>query len=196
MKEENELRAQKQVVRQRVEAVLQQLSPESCEDQSRRLCGALESQPFWQAARSILAFAPMPGETDIWPAVLSAMHAGKTIALPRFNRGTKCYQVFVLQDPETDIALGYYGIREPAPHCMAAPNLLDLILVPGVAFDATGSRLGRGKGFYDRLLSNWRGFTCGVCYDEQIVERVPVEPHDVQLNCILTPTRVFRAGPE
>jgi 5-formyltetrahydrofolate cyclo-ligase len=64
-----------------------------------------------------------------------------------------------------------------------------LILVPGVAFDLRGYRLGRGKGFYDQLLAAVRGPTCGVGFDEQIVDAVPVEPHDVRLSCLLTPTR-------
>jgi 5-formyltetrahydrofolate cyclo-ligase len=195
LKELNKLQLEKSLVRQQVEAVLQQLSPEDRESQSRLLCALLEAQPFWGSARSIMAFAPMAGEADIWSAVLSALHQGKTIALPRYDRQNRQYGVFLVRDSENDIVTGYYGIREPAPHCPAAPNLLDLILVPGVAFDPTGCRLGRGKGFYDRLLSTWRGYTCGVCYHEQIVERIPVEPHDVQLNCILTPTRVFQSGP-
>jgi 5-formyltetrahydrofolate cyclo-ligase len=68
-------------------------------------------------------------------------------------------------------------------------NRLDLVLVPGVAFDARGGRLGRGKGFYDRLLSAVNGTKCGVAFDEQIVDAVPVGPLDVLVNCILTPTR-------
>ena len=68
---------------------------------------------------------------------------------------------------------------------------LDLVLVPGVAFDLHGRRLGRGRGYYDRLLSQVGGRTCGVAFDEQVVSEVPVEAHDVLLNCILTPTRWF-----
>jgi 5-formyltetrahydrofolate cyclo-ligase len=67
--------------------------------------------------------------------------------------------------------------------------VLDFILVPGVAFDLSGRRLGRGKGYYDRLLKQTRGTTCGVAFDEQIVGEIPVEPHDLNVNCILTPTR-------
>jgi 5-formyltetrahydrofolate cyclo-ligase len=83
--------------------------------------------------------------------------------------------------PERRSAL---AVRASAPL-----NRLDFILVPGVAFDLHGRRLGRGRGFYDQLLANVRGRTCGVAFDEQIVRDVPIEPHDVSLNCILTPTR-------
>ena len=71
---------------------------------------------------------------------------------------------------------------------------LDLILVPGVAFDPGGHRLGRGKGFYDRLLAGMRGTKCGVALEEQIVAAIPVEPLDVRMNFILTPTRVVNAA--
>ena len=80
--------------------------------------------------------------------------------------------------------------REPNDRCALVPlNTLELVLVPGTAFDSRGHRLGRGKGFYDQLLSQVRGQTCGVAFDEQIVPEVPIEPHDVRLNYLLTPTR-------
>ena len=68
-------------------------------------------------------------------------------------------------------------------------NRLDLVLVPGVAFDLNGRRLGRGKGYYDRLLAEFEGWTCGVAFDQQVVEAVPSEPHDMRLTCLVTPTR-------
>jgi 5-formyltetrahydrofolate cyclo-ligase len=87
------------------------------------------------------------------------------------------------------LAAGRYGVIEPAAVCNVADlKRLDLILVPGVAFDWHGRRLGRGKGYYDRLLAEVSGTTCGVAFDQQLVATIPVEPHDVHLNCILTPS--------
>jgi 5-formyltetrahydrofolate cyclo-ligase len=104
--------------------------------------------------------------------------------------GRGSYVVCEVTDPNKNIRPGQFGIREPAGGCAELPlNRLDLILVPGVAFDLHGRRLGRGKGFYDQLLAAIRGRTCGVAFDQQIVGEIPVEPHDVHLNCILTPTR-------
>ena len=89
-----------------------------------------------------------------------------------------------------DIVNGKYGIREPGDRCVLVPlNRLDLVLVPGVAFDVRGRRIGRGKGYYDRLLSLAGGLKCGVAFDEQILAEIPTEPHDVAVHCILTPTR-------
>jgi 5-formyltetrahydrofolate cyclo-ligase len=89
-----------------------------------------------------------------------------------------------------EIVSGQFGIREPDPDCIEIPShQLDLVLVPGVAFDLHGRRLGRGKGFYDRLLTEVRGMKCGVAFDEQVLNEIPKESHDIHMNFILTPTR-------
>jgi len=89
-----------------------------------------------------------------------------------------------------DLRAGHFGIREPRDNCpVVRSNRLDFVLVPGVAFAMDGRRLGRGKGVYDRLLMSVRGSKCGAGFDEQIVDDLPEEPHDIRLDCILTPTR-------
>ena len=81
------------------------------------------------------------------------------------------------------------------PICVAIPlDDLDLVLVPGVAFNLGGHRLGRGKGFYDRLLQNFSGKKIGVAFDEQIVDALPVEENDVRMDLILTPSRCLKPG--
>ena len=150
----------------------------------------LENQRAWRQATVVLLFAPLPAELDIWPLLAGIIAAGKVASLPRFVAETGRYTACRVQDPERDVRPGRFGIREPNPLCPEVPlNRLDFVLAPGVAFDLHGRRLGRGKGFYDQLLAGVRGTTCGVAYDEQIVREVPVESHDVYLNCILTPTR-------
>jgi 5-formyltetrahydrofolate cyclo-ligase len=150
----------------------------------------LEQQPIWRESQSILFFAPMPDELDIWPSLAIALTAGKHVFLPRFDGDTTTYTACEIRIPDTDLRLGQFGIREPTAACpQISLNRLDLILVPGVAFDLHGRRLGRGRGFYDQILAAVRGKTCGVAFDEQIVDEVPVEPHDVLLNYILTPSR-------
>lgn len=157
---------------------------------SLQACVRLEQQPVWQKAQSILFYAPLPEELDIWQLLLDALAAGKTVLLPRFSPEQKGYVACHIKDAAQDIRAGQFGIREPRDACARISlNRLDLILVPGIAFDLDGHRLGRGKGFYDQLLTVTHGPTCGVAFDQQIVGRIPVEPHDISLNCILTPTR-------
>lgn len=156
---------------------------------SQEICRRLLAQPVWQQARHVLIFVPLRDEPDIWPLTAAAKRSGKTVALPRFQPDTGGYAAAVVDDAARNLAPGKFGIREPAPDCPAiALNRLDLVLVPALAFDWHGRRLGRGRGFYDRLLADVSGTTCGVALDEQLVADIPVEPHDILLNCILTPS--------
>jgi len=150
----------------------------------------LEKQTRWQAAKTILFFAPHREELDVWPLLESALALGKTIVLPRFDAAANGYVSCQIKNLVTDITPGQFGIREPRSSCAVVPlNWLDFVLVPGVAFDLHGRRLGRGQGYYDQILPAVRGTTCGVAFDEQIVSEVPVGPHDVSFGCLLTPTR-------
>ena len=177
-------------LREQIRARVKSLSPAARASASVELCTRLREQNFWHAAKSVLLFAPLPDEPDIWPLLAEALAANKIVALPSFVPGKTIYTARRILDPARDAVIGKFGIREGADVSPEIElNQLDLVLVPGVAFDSHGRRLGRGKGFYDRLLAGVRGTKCGVAFDEQIVDAVPVEPLDIPLNCILTPTR-------
>lgn len=180
----------KAALRQQIRLRLAGMTEPARYSASAAACALLRRQKAWQEAVSILFYAPMAAELDIWPLIKEAIDGGKLAALPQFDEQTKSYKACQVNDLNRELCIGRYGIREPAPLCSAvALNRLDFVLVPGVAFDLHGRRLGRGKGYYDRLLAAVRGKTCGVAFDEQIVSQVPVEPRDSDLNCILTPTR-------
>jgi 5-formyltetrahydrofolate cyclo-ligase len=187
---DNRIEQGKRAMRREVAAKLRELTPAKRENASDHARALLEGQRVWQEARAVLFYAPLPYELDVWGLVEKALAAGKTVGLPRFEAETESYIPCRVENLAEDIEEGRYGIREPAGRCARlAINGLDLILAPGVAFDMRGCRLGRGKGYYDRLLAAARGQVCGVAFDEQIVREVPAEPHDVFVNCILTPTR-------
>jgi 5-formyltetrahydrofolate cyclo-ligase len=184
------MRDLKASLRCQIREKLKTIAPSQRELDASRARSLLEQQPIWQQSQTILFFAPLPDELDIWPSLPAALATGKHVFLPRFVLATNSYAACEVKIPDTDITLGKFGIREPSETCTQIPlNRMDLLLVPGVAFDLHGRRLGRGKGFYDQLLATVRGKTCGVAFDEQIVTEIPVEPHDVLLNCILTPSR-------
>jgi 5-formyltetrahydrofolate cyclo-ligase len=195
--EETKMTGEKNALRARIRAALKKMTPERRATESVQACARLTQQAVWQKAQSVLFYAPLPGELDLWPLLMDALAAGKTVSLPRFEAEQKGYVACHIRDTAGDLSEGQYGIREPGESCeRISLNRLDLILVPGIAFDLNGYRLGRGKGYYDRLLAEAGGPTCGVAFDEQIVSQIPTEPHDVRLNCILTPTRwQCAAGP-
>ena len=117
------------------------------------------------------------------------MALGCTCALPFFDAEKQTYGARVLNSLATEIVVGKFGVREPAASCAEIPlNTFDLVLVPGVAFDGMGNRLGRGRGFYDRLLTEASGIKCGVGYDFQLVPEVPAEPHDAKVDFVFTPS--------
>jgi 5-formyltetrahydrofolate cyclo-ligase len=184
------IREAKQALRSQVLATVARMEPGERVAASTQACALLETQPRWRTAQWVMFFAPLPEELDIWPLLTVALSAAKKVALPLFVAERRTYEVRQILDPKLDLHAGHYGIREPHRHCAPLPSIrLDLILVPGVAFDSHGRRLGRGKGYYDQLLKGLRGMTCGVAFDQQIVDEIPVEPHDVRLDCVLTPTR-------
>lgn len=186
---ETKIREAKAALRKQVRAVLKKMTPEEQSAASAQGRMILQEQPLWKEAKSILFFAPLPGELDVWPLVAETLSAGKLAALPRFDAEANGYIACQIKDLGQDVKTGYLGIREPVERCArAAVDRLDLILVPGVA-DPQGHRLGRGKGCYDQLLAILRGVTCGVAFEQQIVTQIPVAPHDITLHYILTPSR-------
>ena len=180
----------KKNLRQQIRSVLAALTENQRVEASTRAVELLQHQEAWRAARCVLFYAPIRNELDVWPALVVAVQEGKRVCLPRFDDSTQTYVACRVEDPQADLREGRYGIREPRPGCESvALNRLDFALVPGVAFDLHGRRLGQGRGYYDRMLADISGTTCGVAYDEQVVRAVPVQPHDSDVNCILTPTR-------
>lgn len=106
----------------------------------------------------------------------------KHFYLPRVNG----VNLEILPYEETRLELGAFHIEEPSGDNIVDPDILDLIIVPGVAFDKSGNRLGRGKGFYDRLLANTNATKIGVGYEFQLFDELPCEPHDIRMDVVVT----------
>jgi 5-formyltetrahydrofolate cyclo-ligase len=186
----------KAVLRESMRAQAQAIPASERAAASAQIRLRLQQQPSWRDAQTVLFFAPLPAEPDIWPLFAQALGEGKRVALPRYVAAGDTYEACLVSDAQRDLRAGRFGLLEPVTAC---PSLdlkqLDLTLVPGVAFALNGNRLGRGKGYYDRLLEKIPGCKCGVAFDWQLTVDIPTEGHDVRLNCILTPTRWQAVGP-
>ena len=179
-------------LRQKIRARLEKISPAVRAVESFELRERLQAQI--PSAHTILFFAPLPNELDVWPMLELALATGTNCALPFFDAEKKSYGAKLLKNLAADIVLGKFGVREPAAHCEEIPlNQFDLVLVPGLAFDLSGNRLGRGKGFYDRILAEASGIKCGVCHNFQLLEKIPTEAHDAKVDFIFTPARGVRS---
>ncbi|MBI3874686.1 MAG: 5-formyltetrahydrofolate cyclo-ligase [Verrucomicrobia bacterium] len=181
---------QKAVLRQRLRAELKSFSPAERAAASAKAVNLFQQQPVWHSARAVLLYAPLAEELDVWPLASQALSMGKQLVLLRHQSDGTHYTPRVVTDLERDLARGPHGIREPREECrLVATNQLDLLLVPGLAFDVRGGRLGRGRGVFDRLLAAASGARVGVAFDFQLVDAVPTEAHDAKVDCVLTPTR-------
>lgn len=157
---------------------------------SERVCHRLVRQRIWREARALLIFSPLEDEVNIWSLGMEALGEGKIVGLPRFVEEDNSYIASRVEDLGKSLATGRFGIKEPHSSLPLIPlKQLDLVLVPAVAFDLCGTRLGRGGGYYDRLLACVYGIKCGVAFDQQVVARLPMEAHDVSMDVVVTPTR-------
>jgi len=184
----------KREIRRAVREQARRVSEEQLREYSAAATQLLSEQAEWKSAQRILGYLALRDETDISAAIKSAIVSGKTVALPRYIPEQNSYCAALLPEKESFAALsfGRFGILEPPLGAPVLPlNQLDFVLVPGVAFDSSGKRLGRGKGFYDRLLAETNNacIKCGVALEEQFVAAIPAEAHDVAMNFILTPSR-------
>lgn len=179
-----EIKAQ---LRKVLKLLVQAIPSEKKTNNSLLACQQFLKHESYHRARSLLLYVPLQGEPDLQPVFEQAIADQKRIALPRFLPEQSKYAAFFIGDKPLET--GAFGVLEPSPELPVPLNQLDLVVVPGLGFDLRGGRLGRGKGFYDRMLSEVSGVKCGICFDEQIVEGIPVEPHDVRVDFLATPSR-------
>jgi 5-formyltetrahydrofolate cyclo-ligase len=135
--------------------------------------------------RTLASYAALPGEIDLLP--LLAAHPDRRWVFPRVSG--EALSLHVIRDPLTGFRTGAWGILEPAPDAPEAPPAeVDAFLCPGLAFDPAGGRLGRGRGYYDRLLAAARpdALKLGVCRSFQLVDATFSEPHDIAMDRIIS----------
>ena len=172
---------EKKQLRAVIKALKKQRTEEELISQSERIMARLEQHPDFVSAERVMLYNALPDEVRTM-AFLEKWHLRKTIILPTVV-GDNIVPVEYAKD--TGFAVGDFNILEPQNE----PYLgdFDLIVVPGVAFDRKGNRLGRGKGYYDRFLSRHLGVKrIGICFDFQLVDEVPAEPFDIRMDEVIS----------
>jgi len=147
--------------------------------------------PEFKKASIILLYASIDGEVDTFEIIKQALKLGKTIALPKIKKDTKEIIPVKVEHLENDLVNGSYGIKEPNEETCERIELdqLDMVVVPGIAFDYKHNRLGRGGGYYDRFLNRLPQniYTIGLAFDFQMVESLPqIDSYDAPVNNVLT----------
>ena len=184
----------KKSLRREMKAALATLSPAEAAELSQRACGNLAALPEFASAKSIMLYVPIPGELDCLPAVRAAWDRGQNVLVPRVSPSQAGVMHAIRIQGEHELQPGSYGIREPREGRPWEIDRIDLIVVPALAFDRAGHRLGRGGGFYDRFLTRRASHStaCGIGFSLQVVDELPREAHDQPLDLVATDTEVIR----
>ena len=189
------IRDRKRYIRRSIHAVRQGLSEADRLARSHRVWERVAALSCYQHARVVLGYMAFDHEVLTDGLMQQAMASGKQLVLPMVLGDRQGLALYSIEDLERDVAPGYRGILEPQPlrTRAVAPETLDLALIPGVAFDLRGGRLGFGVGFYDRLLSRLPREvpTVGLAFDFQVIPRLPLQPHDMLLDAIATEKRII-----
>ena len=191
------VRDAKRALRLQVLAQRDRMPAESRVAAGRAIVAALAARADFNAATTLLLTLPFGSEWDTRPLAALALARRKTVAVPRVNPITHRLDLAAVNDLERDVAPGYRGVPEPRAHCAPLPlAAIDWVLVPGVAFDRAGQRVGYGGGYYDRLLSSLSAGAPRIAgaFDLQLVARVPSAAHDLSVDAIVTETRTIAAA--
>lgn len=191
---------EKSRIRSEMNARLKRLTPEAIQAKSAAIAANLLRAPCWWNADLLLAFCSMRREVDTSEMLRAALREGKTVGIPRMDGANLVFHQ--LERLDADFIIHPFGIREPAawwPEIRVnSPKFQQIIVVtPGLAFDRALRRLGRGKGFYDRVLRQFnaecgsRVFAVGVCFAEQLIVRVPADDSDEPVDLLLTDCEVI-----
>jgi 5-formyltetrahydrofolate cyclo-ligase len=175
-------------MRHRLKAALEAMDPAVRHAKSIAASALLSSTPEFAQAKTVMLYMAMPTEVDPAPLALKCWQAGKTVVMPKVSWDQRRMLPVEITSLQTGMMTTGYGIREPIGGKPVPAEFLDLVVVPGLGFSRTGHRLGRGMGFYDRFLglTDFVGISCGLGFEEQLVEDLPVQAHDVPLNMLAT----------
>lgn len=175
------LKDSKPLIRKAVKERVAAMSETDKQTEADVLFSYLENLEQVRNSKKILLYHPMSDEIDVMKAVRKWAET-KEIYLPAIEGDDIVIRQY---KSEQDLKIGKYGILEPVGAVLDNPEEINLVIVPGRAFDIRGYRLGRGKGYYDRLLPKMRAIKIGVCFDCQYIFRVPAEEHDIPMDYVV-----------
>ncbi len=162
-------------------------------EKSRRIAERLLSTSEFRAAHTVLSYASFRSEVDTFGVIRHCLEHGLEVVLPKVDSATKTLRLYKIASLD-DLSSGYWGIPEPhVPETRRREvREMDLVIVPGAAFDEDCNRLGYGGGYYDRLLADRNALAVALAFEEQLLPQLPAEMHDIQMDMIITDIRILR----
>lgn len=171
-----------------------QLTPADVLARSQAICARLVGMTAFMGARHVFAYVSRGNEVLTHDLIRDLLMDGKRVGVPAFDRERNEYHASWIRHFPDDLQPGKLDILEPrADHRRVVEwDQFEVLLIPGLAFDGRGHRLGRGKGYFDRMLERATGVKIALAYDFEVLAEVPAAAHDVPMDFIVTETRVVR----
>lgn len=183
----------KEQLRLRMKQLRSAMTQNQIEEKSNYIADRLFTMAPYSNADCVMTYLSAFHEPDTLRIIRHCFAAGKRIVVPISETQSHTLRLSYI-DSLSCLKSGAYGILEPETEVPALPDAPDLILVPGVAFDRHGGRLGFGVGYYDRFLASCRAVKVGLCYDFQLIDRIPCDTHDIPMDYILTEKECLNCG--
>lgn len=159
-------------------------------EKSRAAAKAFLESGLYKNAKQIMIYLPLGNETDTSGIISAAFRDGKQLVLPVTDPKTGEITPYLYQK-DTKLKKGAFSVTEPADAEPADMSKTDVVIVPGVAFDRAGNRVGFGKGCYDRVLKDTTAVKVGFCYGFQVCGKIPAEEHDVKMDFLITENEII-----
>jgi len=186
----------KQDLRRKVLEKRDALTPDERKAKSAVIADKLHSLLEYRAAETILFYVEFRSEVITRPMIDAALRLGKKVLVPKVDKSRQRLKLYELYEPHRELIPGYMGIPEPDPYLTREAEVeeVEMVVAPGVAFDANGWRLGYGGGYYDRLAVKLMPMTplVGLAFEAQMVDEIPHEKHDRRMKVVVTEERVLR----
>ncbi|MGD7043971.1 5-formyltetrahydrofolate cyclo-ligase [Jeotgalibacillus proteolyticus] len=184
----------KQELRKQMSSILKKNSNESIQSRSKGIQENLYQTNDWKQSKSIgITISRFP-EVDTFSIIRRAWEEEKMVSVPKCQRVDRSMCFYKIQS-FTEVEPSFFGLLEPIDSLeTTASDQIDLMIVPGIAYTKEGYRLGYGGGYYDRYLQHYKGATVSLCFDEQLIESVPIEPHDQPVDLVIGESFAFGKG--
>jgi len=180
----------KKEIRKHILELKDTLSTEVIKDKSNTIFKQLNETEFYNKANNVMLYVSFGSEVMTKPIIDDLLSKGKRVFIPVTVPKTKALIVSELKNYEDDLVVGHFGVLEPKEEALrpVEPNILDLVIVPGVAFDKSGYRIGYGGGYYDRFIPRLREETTTVslAFDMQLIDKIPTSQYDMAVEYIIT----------
>lgn len=180
----------KELIRNEKKSQRKNLTKEEIKTKSEKIFYTLFSSDALLGAKTIMLYLPSFNEVRTEAIAKKLLQDEKRVVAPVTNKENFSMTPYLIKDMQ-NLQIGAYGIKEPKRDLPIDKSKIDAVIVPGIAFDKSGNRVGFGAGYYDRFLKDFAGVKIGICYDFQIVDKLDTKKHDIKMDYVISEDKIY-----